>query len=82
MAIRVVRVVRVVRGVSYIKRVESKIPFIHVLTATEETSQVGAGLKLFSSSKKKKERRKKNLSLLDLSASPQVKKSSKCPSGQ
>ena len=50
-----------------------KISLTHVLTATEETSQVGVVLKLFSSSKKRKERRKKNLSLLDLSASPQVK---------
>ena len=57
-----------------IKRVESKISLIHVLTATDETSQVWAVLKLFLHLlRKKKERRKMNSSPLDLSASPQVK---------
>ena len=54
-----------------IKRLESKIFLIHVLTASDETSQVWAVLKLFCIFLE--ERKKKNLSLLDLSASPQVK---------
>ena len=49
---------------------ESKIALIHVLTATDETSQDWADLKLFLHLLG---RRKKNSSLLDLSASPQVK---------
>ena len=69
MAVRVVRVVRVVRGVSYVMRVESKIALIHVLTATEETSQAQAVLKHFCIFLE----RKKNSSPLDLSALPQVK---------
>ena len=51
------------------------IPFIHVLTATDETSEVWAVLKLFLHLSGKKE--EENSSLLDLSASPQVKM---CPS--
>ena len=43
-----IRVVRVARGVTYIKRVESRIALIHVLTAREETSHAQAVLKLFS----------------------------------
>ena len=59
---------------SYIKRVESKIALIHVLIAIEETSQAQAVLKLFLHLVgRKKRERKKNSSLIDLSASPQVK---------
>ena len=51
---------------------ERKISLIHVLAVTEETSEVWAVLKLFLHLSGRKKERKMNLSLLDLSAMPQV----------